>query len=234
MRRLVDLSYPIEPHWREPSWLCERRVHATFDQGNWHASAVTLSCHAFTRVDAPRHRFPDGRTLDQLPLDTFIGTAYVVDLGETGPNTPITGEMVAARAGHVRAGGIVVLKTLWDRQASHKTKEFWTTAPFLTRPAAEWLLERRPKAVAFDFPPAFSFRYPYLPAEERARHTDRYAPHETFLPHGIATIEYVCNLGALTRDTVRLFALAPNIVGVEAFPARVVAIEASAEMETRR
>lgn len=225
MGRIVDLSYAIEPHWRAPSWLNERRVHATFDKGSWHASVVTLSCHAFTHVDAPLHRFPDGKPLDQVPLETFVGTAYIVDLGEVGPNTPIRADMVAARGEHIRPAGIVVLKTLWDQKASHKTKEFWTTAPFLTRPAAEWILGRRPKAVAFDFPPAFCFRYPHLEPEERAKHTDRYAPHETFLPHGISTIEYLCNLGALTRDTVQFFALTPNIVGVEGFPARVIAIE---------
>ncbi len=224
MSRIVDLTHPIEPHWR-PSWLNERRVHATFDKGNWHSSIVTLSCHGFTHVDAPLHRFPDGKSLDQVPLETFIGTAHIVDLADVGPNTPITAEMVAARGGHIRPGGIVVLKTLWDQKASHKTKEFWTTAPFVTQPAAEWILRQRPKSVAFDFPPAFCFRYPHLEPEERARHTDRYSPHETFLPHGISTIEYVCNLGELTRNTVQLFALAPNVVGVEGFPARVIAIE---------
>jgi len=29
----------------------------------------------------------------------------------------------------------------------------------------------------------------------------------------------------LTRDTVQFLALAPNVVGVEGFPARVIAIE---------
>jgi kynurenine formamidase len=224
MGRIVDLSYPIEPHWR-PSWLNERKVHSTFDKGSWHTSIVTLSCHGFTHVDAPLHRFPGGKTLDQVPLETFIGTAYIVDLSDVAPNTPITAEMVAAKGGHIRPGGIVVLKTLWDQRASHKEKAFWTTAPFTTQSAAEWILKQHPKAVAFDFPPAFCFRYAHMDPEERARHTDRYAPHETFLPHGISTIEYVCNLGRLTRDTVQFFALAPNVVGVEGFPARVIAIE---------
>ena len=117
------------------------------------------------------------------------------------------------------------LKELVFRGRPKQTREFWTTAPFLTESAAEWILARGPKAVAFDFPPAFSFRYPYLAPEERARHSDRYTPHETFLPNGVGTIEYVCNLGELSRDTVHLIALAPNVVGVEAFPARVIAVE---------
>src|SRR5207253_2119277 len=41
------------------------------------ASALTVSVHAGTHVDAPFHFLPDGAGIDALPLETFIGPALV-------------------------------------------------------------------------------------------------------------------------------------------------------------
>jgi arylformamidase len=41
------------------------------------ASAVTMSVHSGTHVDAPFHFVPDGATIDLLPLEMFIGPALV-------------------------------------------------------------------------------------------------------------------------------------------------------------
>jgi len=186
---------------------------------------VTISCHAFTHVDAPLHRVKGGKTLDQVPLETFIGTACMIDLAFKGSNEAITAHDMETHGEYLEEGGIAVIKTLWDEKCSHQTKAFWTTAPYIQRDACEWLVSKKVKAVGFDFPPAYSFRYPYLEPGERKEPLDRYAPHETFLPLGIGTIEYLCNLRQITKPKVQLFALYPNIRGVEGFPARVIAIE---------
>lgn len=223
MSRIIDLSYPVDTHWR-PNWLNERKVQSSFDTGsNWYTSIVTINCHAFTHVDAPLHKVKGGKTLDQIPLDTFMGSAYIIDVSYKGPSEGIQAQDMEEHAQHLQAGGIAIIKTLWDEKCSHQSKEFWIKAPYIEKSACEWLLERKVKSVGFDFPPAYSFRYPYLDPSERG--TDHYSPHETFLPKGIGTIEYLCNLGQLQKNVVQLFALYPNIVGVEGFPARVIAIE---------
>jgi arylformamidase len=53
----------------------ERRRIERGDATN--ASAVTMSVHSGTHVDAPFHFVPDGATIDALPLETFIGPALV-------------------------------------------------------------------------------------------------------------------------------------------------------------
>lgn len=42
-------------------------------------SAISLSTHTGSHVDAPFHFFAAGRTVDQLPLEPFIGPALLVD-----------------------------------------------------------------------------------------------------------------------------------------------------------
>jgi arylformamidase len=53
----------------------ERRRISRGDATN--ASAVTMSVHSGTHVDAPFHFVPDGATIDALPLEGFIGPALV-------------------------------------------------------------------------------------------------------------------------------------------------------------
>src|SRR3989449_8393813 len=41
------------------------------------ASALTVSVHAGTHVDAPFHFVPDGAGIDAVPLERFVGPALV-------------------------------------------------------------------------------------------------------------------------------------------------------------
>ncbi len=45
-------------------------------------SRVSFSTHIGTHIDPPAHFMQDGLTLDQVPLDVFIGTARVIDVGD--------------------------------------------------------------------------------------------------------------------------------------------------------
>src|SRR5437867_8013919 len=58
---------PLEVH--------ERRRISRGDDAN--ATALTVSVHAGTHVDAPFHFLPDGAGIDALPLERFAGPALV-------------------------------------------------------------------------------------------------------------------------------------------------------------
>jgi arylformamidase len=58
-----------------PFDLHERRRTSRGDPSK--SSAVTMSLHSGTHMDAPFHFVPDGTTIDKLPLDLFIGPALV-------------------------------------------------------------------------------------------------------------------------------------------------------------
>jgi arylformamidase len=59
--------WPDDPPFRR-RWLCEGEVNV---------SALEMSAHAGTHMDAPLHYFAGGVTLDELPLGATIGTAIV-------------------------------------------------------------------------------------------------------------------------------------------------------------
>lgn len=45
-------------------------------------SQMQLSLHTGTHLDAPRHLFDAGETVDQIPLDVLIGPAQLFDFGD--------------------------------------------------------------------------------------------------------------------------------------------------------
>ncbi|NLG38019.1 MAG: cyclase family protein [Clostridiales bacterium] len=56
------------------------------DGAGSNVSRFTMSSHCGTHLDAPRHFFDAGETVDQLSPDLLIGPAYVIDLANLSRN----------------------------------------------------------------------------------------------------------------------------------------------------
>ena len=114
MSRIIDLSMPIADHFR---WPVERRVAGDQAKGDvFQATWLGWTVHGFTHMDSPRHCVPGGATTDDVALETTVGEAAVVDLAPVAPNEALSAERLAAAAGHVRPGDIVVLRSCWEQQ----------------------------------------------------------------------------------------------------------------------
>jgi kynurenine formamidase len=92
----------------------------------------------------------------------------------------------------------------------------------MTREASEWLLERRPRAVAFDFPQDYTIRL-LLKGERRPLAEN--VTHDVLLKNGVILIEYLSNTVALTKPRIFLCCLPLKIPGADGAPARVIALE---------
>jgi arylformamidase len=222
MPQLIDLSYPIRPHWR---WPVEVERVSAHERGDvFQSSVVRLSMHAYTHTDAPVHFLPDGAPHDETPLEQYIGPARVVDLTHRGADEGITAEDLEARGRALERGEIALLRTDWPLKRPVESKEFWIEAPFTTRGACEWLVERGVKTVGYDYPPD-------EPLKRRAREPgyegrpEENVTHFIFFPRGILVIEYLCNLHLLPTDRpFQLVGLPIKMEGTDGAPARVIAI----------
>ena len=131
MRRIIDLTMTIEPHFR---WPLDRSLRADFAKGDqFQVTYAGMVVHGFTHVDTPRHIDPEGFTTSELSLDRLVGEAAVVDLTAVAANEEILPSHLQAAGGHIGNGDIVLLKTAWDRRISHHEPAFWQTAPYLSR-----------------------------------------------------------------------------------------------------
>ncbi len=220
MSRIIDLTMPIEDHFR---WPVERRVKGDHERGDvFQATWLGWTVHGFTHMDSPRHCVPGGPTTDDIPLERTVGDAAVVDLADLRPNEPIAADRLAAAAAHVVEGDIVVMRSTWERTFSPRKPDFWTQAPFMTREAAEWLLQRGPRAVAFDFPQDFVIR---LLLNGESRPLQENVTHDVLLKNGVILIEYLCNTIELTGQRTWLCALPLKVPAADGAPARVIALE---------
>ena len=223
MNQIVDLTMPIENHFR---WPVDRQLKEDFNAGStFQVTWAGWAVHGFTHIDAPRHIDPDGQTTSDISLNQIVGRAAIVDLTGIEPNSAITDAQVRDAGEHINPDDIVVLKTCWDEVASPKTPEFWTTAPYMTRPACEWLLSRQIKAVGYDFPQDYPIRK--LLDKEVAPISD-FVTHDVLLRNGVIMIEYLCNLRQLTTPYTQLYALPLKILESDGAPARVIALQSEA------
>ncbi len=219
--RVVDLSYPIKPHFR---WKVATELTGSHARGDlFQATALTIHCHAFTHVDAPVHFLPKGRHLGEMPVDQWMGEAAVVDLTHLGENAEVTGADLAERAQHVRAGDIVLLRTDWPKRASVETERFWRDAPYTGRSACEWLIRRKAKVVGYDYPADYSVRTMIFEPQKRLRPEDN-TTHHAFFPAGITVVEYLTNLDQIGVPRCRFIALPLPVEGADGSPVRAVAI----------
>jgi len=220
--KIVDLSFPIKPHFR---WKALSERPATFAAGDpLQSTVMTISCHAYTHVDAPLHFLPDGRDIAAMPIDQWIGEAAVVDLSHLGENGEVSAAELEKHAGHVRAGDIVLLRTDWPLKMSVEHEEFWTRGPFTGQSGCDWLVARGVKAVGYDYPPDHCTRDTLPGPKRRKPARAEYTTHASFFARGITVIEYLTNLDAIGAARCRFLALPLRIEGSDGSPVRAIAM----------
>lgn len=218
--RILDLSMPIEEgHFRWPVH-CSKK--GDFSKGDlFEVTAFGTSCHGFTHMDAPCHMVPGGNTLDDLDLGKVVGPAAVIDLSDIAAEEEITDRHLAHAAAHLREGEIALFRTCWDKQRDWRTEDYWRKAPYLSASACRWLLERRPSAVAFDFPQDWTIR---LILDGEIRPIEEHVSHDILLRNGVTLIEYLVGTEAIRDPYVFLCALPLRIPRSDGAPCRVVAL----------
>lgn len=204
MKKILDLSLPIRPHWRWKTEVTRTQEHEKGDYGQY--SWIKIAAHGFTHVDAPLHNLPQGTELSKLPLSKYYGDTAVVDVSFRKANEEITAKDLEANGRHINRGDIALIKTNWQLKSNWESKKFWDYNPFLGMEGVRWLIEKGVKAVAFDFP------------------FTTHPEHEEFFRAGVVLIEYLTNVDKITQDRIELYALPLNIeYRFEGAPARVIA-----------
>lgn len=220
MKKIVDLTLPIQEHWR---WLCKLRPHHTFDDGFFFHQYMDYNLHGFTHVDAHLHYIPGAPSIEKVPLDIWYGEATVVDLSHLGENGAVTAAEMEKHAQHVKAGDIVLLRTDWPLKCDYTTREFWGKGPYTAADACHWLVNRKVKTVGYDYPPDDILRYEVLDSSHVGTSPDDFPTHDIFFKAGVFVIEYLCNLHLIKKQRFEFMALPLPIVGGDGSPARAIA-----------
>lgn len=147
--RYYDLSVPI--HDGMLSWPSNPDVkvssHGTIAERGSNSLKLVVGSHFGTHVDAPRHFFDDGRTIDQVDIARFLGPVLVVDLTSLRHDLigPPDLEPVVP-AGTKR----LILKTR-NTVRELMTKEFTEDYVALSGDGAQWLANHGLQVVGIDY-----------------------------------------------------------------------------------
>jgi kynurenine formamidase len=158
-----------------------------------------------TYVDSPFHRYPEGKDLSELPLESLANLdGIVVRAGEGRAvgEEPFAGLDVSGKA--------VIVATGWDRHWN--TGQYFEGHPFLTRDAARMLAEAGAILVGID-------SLNIDDTEDLTR-----PAHSILLGAGIPIAEHLCNLSGLPEKNFRFFAVPVKVKRFGTFPVRAFGI----------
>ena len=75
----------------------EKTILSSMKNGDlYNLTAFSMCAHNGTHVDAPYHFYADGRTIDEMPLDSFVGYACVIS--HSGSITAVDAENILKKA----------------------------------------------------------------------------------------------------------------------------------------
>ncbi len=205
---IYDVTFTLSPAF--PVWPGDPAVRleqiASMEAGDEaNVSALAMSVHVGTHVDAPHHFLNDGRTVENLPLEALIGPCRLVTLPET---------LDAVSAAALEAANIppdterLLLRTrnaaLWRESPQRFRRDFVA----ITADGAEWLVARGLRLVGVDYLSVAPFTAP-VPT------------HRILLGAGVVVLEGL-NLADVPDGDYRLYCLPLKLRGADGAPARVI------------
>jgi kynurenine formamidase len=211
MARVVDLTHRITPGMpvypgTEPPTLTQAN---TVERNGFAETLLRMYSHTGTHIDAPGHMVGGAASLDELPVETFIGPACVVDVsGAQGGRVDV--DRLEAAGGLVDGCDFVLLHTGWSRHWG--TDRYFAGFPVLSPRAAAWLVQRTLKGVGFDAISADAVGPP------------PYSNHVAFFSAGIILIENLTGLAPLIGSRFLFSCLPLSYPRADGSPVRAVAV----------
>ena len=156
-----------------------------------------------------------------LFLPTATWTSPIAPYSQADPRKFVDIVWLVPTAKDLREGDIALIKTGWSSKTWGRI-EYFTESPHLTEGAAQWLVRRRVKAVAFDCTAddarKLALGQPTGPGE--------FPVHGTLLSEGVPMIEHLVNTTAITSKRAKIYAFPLKFKGrIEAAPTRVILFE---------
>ena len=206
---IVDLSLTMTPQLRGIAW----DTHTTLAEEGWNSRTLHLYSHATTHMDAPRHFFERGLTIDYQDLNKCIGPAFVVDLGEVAPRQLIEVADLGPLAKKIGPGDRLLFKSGWSKRVDEPA--YRDELPRISLELAEFLAAKLVALVGVEPPSVAAVN----DLEEIT------AVHRTLLGAGVVIVEGLCNLDQLTQEQVTFIALPLKVEDGDGTPVRAIAIE---------
>jgi len=210
MNKAYDISITISPDmttWPGDPAVVIERAQKLEEGAMANVSRMDIGVHTGTHIDAPYHFISKGKTVDQIPLDTLIGRARVVEVSVTTDR--ITDSLISELMGE-ESSERLLFKTR-NSQILNKRLPFDENFSALDREGARYLVDNGVKLIGIDYLSAA----PFDDVEE---------VHQILLAGGIVILEGL-DLSSVNTGLYDMVCLPLKLEGIEGSPSRVVLFE---------
>ncbi|MFC0418015.1 cyclase family protein [Cytobacillus solani] len=176
---------------------------------------LIINEHGPTHSDATYEFDPNGKYIDEMPLEYFYGPAVCLDLSHIPADRSITNrdlEAAIAQSGQFIEKGDIVLLYTGHYNRSYGTDEWLTTYTGLDYQAAKWIADKGAVNIGIDAP---AIDHPDDPS---------YSGHLVCREYGITNTENLCNLDQIAGMRFLYFGLPLRIRKGTGSPIRAVAV----------
>jgi arylformamidase len=168
-----------------------------------HIGKLEMVSNTGTYLDSPFHRYANGKDLSELPLERLANLEGIVIPADLSKGRGIDRTVFQD---HDLRGKAVLVRTGWD--AHWRTDQYFEGHPFLTRDAAEFLLEAGVALVGIDS----------LNIDDTG---DLNRPvHSLLLAAEVPIVEHLRGLNQLPGTDFRFFAVPVKVKNMGTFPVR--------------
>jgi len=202
----IDVSVTLHDgmvHWPDNPPFELRRIMSQEKGDVCTVSSISLSVHTGTHMDAPLHFVKNGSTIDEMPVDSTVGPARVIEIQDR--HAIRRKELLNHQ---INASERILFKTA-NSDHAWNSDQFEEDFIFIARDAAEYLAESNIRCVGVDYLSVGGYKQ------------DAVETHQALLGAGIWVIEGL-NLSGVEPGEYDLVCLPLKLVGAEGAPARAI------------
>lgn len=201
--KIIDISPEIKiesPVWPGDTEFSYNWVMKMSKGKSCNVSTITTSVHIGAHTDAPFHFEPNGQTIDEVPIEKYIGKAFVIEVNSKEKVQP-------KDFAHINLDGVE--RVLFKTKKTSPKEKFETDYVAVANETAEFLAKKGIVLVGIDTYSMDDF------------HSKDLKTHHILLQNGIAILEGI-DLSAVEEGTYELIALPLKLKGLDASPVRAI------------
>ena len=182
------------------------KLTSSFSKGdNVNVTHLKMGAHTGTHIDAPFHFEPDGKTIDQLSIETLIGPCRVIEMLDV---KQFIGPLDLEK---IQLDGVkrILFKTSNSKFWAKGLKEFQKGFIHISKEGAGYLVEKGIELVGIDYLSVEGYESP------------DHKTHHLLLRNQVVIVEGL-NLSKVNPGDYDLIALPLNVKGADGAPARVI------------
>lgn len=206
LTHLITEDMPVYPGTEPPVF----EPANSYDKDGFKETKLHMFTHIGTHMDPPAHLYADRTTLDQFPIDQFIGKALVVDCRDLKEGEAITMEKLKPYGVKIEGADFLLFNLGWDKRWG--SDEYFGDYPCVDDEVLDLIMKGSYKGIGFDV-----IGLDPIADLNLTRH------NKLFREKDIVNIENLCNLEQCGEDLFWFSCFPLKLGNCDGSPIRAVA-----------